>query len=99
MQLAQSSDNKYATAVSMTMIGSIYYSQLNYDKALEAFAKANINDPYVMYHKALALELKGDREAAKKTYEEVVNWNWIGLTYVFVRNKAKQKVQMSLGSN
>jgi len=71
----------------------------NYDKALEAFAKANVTDPYVMYQKAIALEMKGDREAAKKTYEEVVNWNWIGNPYALIRNKAKQKVQMSIGSN
>jgi tetratricopeptide (TPR) repeat protein len=76
-----------------TTIAILEREQGNYDRALEAAAK-NPNDPYTWYQIALAYEMKGDRENARKTYEKIVNWNWTGFPYALVRPQAKKKLGM-----
>jgi pentatricopeptide repeat protein len=75
-------------------IAILEHQQGNYDRALDACAKANPDDPYAWYQMALAYEMKGDRESARKTYQKIVNWNWNSIPYSLIRARAKEKLAM-----
>ena len=57
------------------MVGLLELKQKNYAKAIEAFDKADPDDPYVWYHRALALEGSGDAKSAAALYQKVSDWN------------------------
>jgi tetratricopeptide (TPR) repeat protein len=66
--------------------------QKNYVKALEYFAKADPNDPYVWYYQAVAQEAAGDRKLATALYSKVTSWNQLDDTgYSIVRPRAIAK--------
>ena len=61
----------------------------NYAKALEYFAKADPNDPYVWYYQAVAQEAGGNGKGAAALYQKVVNWNELDDTaHAVVRSRA-----------
>jgi tetratricopeptide (TPR) repeat protein len=63
--------------------------QKNYTKALEYFAKADPNDPYVWYYQAVTQEAAGDRKLATALYLKVTSWNQLDDTgYAMVRSRA-----------
>jgi tetratricopeptide (TPR) repeat protein len=69
--------------------GFLELGQKNYAKALEYFAKADPNDPYVWYYQAVAQEAAGDGKQAASLYHKVSNWNQLDDTgYALVRTRA-----------
>ena len=69
--------------------GHLELGQKNYAKALEYFAKADPNDPYVWYYQAVAQEGAGDGKRAEALYMKVTNWNQLDDTgYALVRSRA-----------
>lgn len=96
--IIESRKNPFEMGSFHTNWGILEMARGNYDKALEAFSKSNPDDPYSMFYKAMTLEKKGERDDAMKTYKEVVNWNWLGIPYALVRARAKQKLNMNIGS-
>jgi tetratricopeptide (TPR) repeat protein len=72
--------------------GLLELGQKNYVKALEYFAKADPNDPYVWYYQAVAQEAAGDRKLATALYSKVTSWNQLDDTgYSIVRPRAIAK--------
>jgi len=61
-------------------------------KALEHFAGANQDAPYIWYYRAMAYEQTGDKVAAAKFYAKVVKWNQNDLGYAIVRPRAVAKM-------
>lgn len=69
--------------------GFMELGQKNYAKALEYFAKADPNDPYVWYYQAVAHEGAGDSKSAAALYRKVGNWNELDDTgHAVVRSRA-----------
>jgi tetratricopeptide (TPR) repeat protein len=69
--------------------GFLELGQKNYAKALEYFAKADTNDPYVWYYQAVASEGAGDNKSAAALYRKVGNWNQLDATgHAVVRERA-----------
>ena len=69
--------------------GFLELGQKNYAKALEFFAKADPNDPYVWYYQAVAQEAAGDGKSATALYLKLTNWNQLDDTgYALVRTRA-----------
>ncbi len=69
--------------------GFLELGQKDYAKALEYFAKADPNDPYVWYYQAVAQEAAGDGKRAAALYLKVTNWNQLDDTgYALVRSRA-----------
>lgn len=69
--------------------GFLELGQKNYAKALEYFAKADPNDPYVWYYQAVAQEGAGDGKHASALYQKLTNWNQLDQTgYALVRTRA-----------
>lgn len=70
-------------------VGHLELGQKNYAKALEYFAKADPNDPYVWYYQAVAQEGAGDGKRAEALYMKVTTWNQLDDTgYALVRSRA-----------
>ena len=75
------------------MVGLLELKQKNYAKAIEAFDKADPDDPYVWYQRALASEGLGDAKSATALYQKVSGWNQldtIGHAIVSPRAAARQ---------
>jgi tetratricopeptide (TPR) repeat protein len=71
------------------IVGLLELKQKNYAKAIEAFAKADPDDPYVWYYQALAYEGAGDKKSATALYRKVNEWNQLDTTgYAIVSQRA-----------
>lgn len=69
--------------------GLLELGQKNYAKALEYFAKADSNDPYVWYYQAVAEEGAGNGKRAAALYTKVTTWNQLDdMRYALVRSRA-----------
>jgi len=90
--LAAAKKNPFQEKAVNEALGHLELEQKNYDKALQHFAMADTEDPYVWYHTALAYEQKGDTANAAKLYAKVVNWNQNDFGYAFVRPQAMKKM-------
>lgn len=74
--------------------GYVELKQKNYAKANDFFAKANPNDPYVWYHRAIAFEGAGDQKSAAELYRKIVDWNQLDTApYAIVRPRAVAKLR------
>ena len=74
------------------ILGILETKKNNFDGALEHFGNADLENPYIWYWKAIALEKSGDGEQAMKMYSKVTNSyrNGIGLAVILI--KAEKKV-------
>jgi tetratricopeptide (TPR) repeat protein len=69
--------------------GFLELGQKNYAKALEYFAKADPNDPYIWYYQAVAQEAAGNSKPAAALYQKLNTWNQLDDTgYALVRSRA-----------
>jgi tetratricopeptide (TPR) repeat protein len=70
------------------LIGRIAYAEKEFEKAVSAFEKSNLQNPYNIYRLALAYEGKGDKANADKYFKRAKHFNVLNsLNYAFVRNK------------
>jgi tetratricopeptide (TPR) repeat protein len=75
------------------LVGLLELKQKNYAKAMEAFAKADPDDPYIWYHRALAYEGTGDTKSAAALYRQVSEWNQLDSTgHAIVSSRAVKRM-------
>ncbi|HET6922263.1 MAG TPA: tetratricopeptide repeat protein, partial [Anaeromyxobacteraceae bacterium] len=63
------------------------------EAALAHLDKADLQNPWFAFQRAVALERKGDLEAAGRAHAAVAHWNQNGLPYALVRARALAKVR------
>jgi len=66
--------------------------QEKYEEAINKLNKVNIRNPLVNFYYALAYELKGEKEQARKYYEKVLNEKQSGIDLALFYTKAEKKV-------
>lgn len=71
--------------------GFIALYQGNSQDAVAHFAQGNLNDPYIKYYYAVALEGAGQTEKAKQLFREIATYNFNTLGYALIRKEAQQK--------
>jgi tetratricopeptide (TPR) repeat protein len=71
--------------------GRIALGAKEYDRAIEEFQKANLEDPYNLYRLALAYSGKKDAEKAKQYCEMAAHFYPLpDVNYAFIRLKAEK---------
>lgn len=69
----------------------IAMAEKDYDKALELFQEANLQNPYNLYRMAVCYDMIKDNVSAKKYCEKVLNFNALNsMNYAFCRTKAEK---------
>jgi ATP/maltotriose-dependent transcriptional regulator MalT len=89
--LAQTRNNPNDERNLQTLLAQIALEEGKYDEALDHLLKADPEDPYNWFYKAVALEKKGDRAAASELYGKIAGWNQNDLGYAIVRPRALKK--------
>jgi len=90
-KMLKKSQNPFQSKYFAGVMGYYEYQQNNYDKALEYYLKADIEDPLNLYYRGLIYEHKGDFKFAEAMYSKVASWNQNGIAYATIRNKAIMK--------
>jgi tetratricopeptide (TPR) repeat protein len=72
------------------LAGRIALAAKDYASAAAELRQANQQDPRVLYLTAVALQGKGDSQAAKDVATQAAEWNGLSNTYGFVRGKARE---------
>ncbi|MFL5576442.1 MAG: hypothetical protein ACJ79S_10790 [Gemmatimonadaceae bacterium] len=75
------------------LLGFVALDQRRYGDAAGHFGSADPNDPYVAYHRALALQGAGQTTTAKKLFREVASYNFSTAGEALVRADAKQRAR------
>lgn len=98
---AKARSDAYATAAAKRKVpfevrqsheiaGMIALHEKDYAKAVAEMARANQQDPRVLYHLARAYQGKGDAKLARETARLAAEHNGLNFNYAYVRGKAKQ---------
>lgn len=85
--------NPYEVRALHATLGVIDLARGNHQGALDHLAQADTDDPYVLFHQAVAHEKKGESDAATKLYRRVAEWNANSFGYALVRAEARAKVK------
>jgi hypothetical protein len=73
------------------LMGFIALYQGNAKDAAAHFAEGNLQDPYIQYTYATALEGSGQADKAKAIYRALAVYNFNSLGYALIRKDAQQK--------
>ena len=88
---AESRQNAFRVRQSHELLGTIALREKRYDDSISELAKANQQDPQVVYLTALAWKAKGDPAKAKELAGKAANANVLPLvSYAFIRAEAKK---------
>jgi tetratricopeptide (TPR) repeat protein len=91
MQGATAKKNSGQIRQAHGLAGTIALKDKQFEQALAHFAKANQQDPYVLYRMAKAYKYSGDDAKAKDLFQQAANHNTLPtLNHAFVRAKAKK---------
>ena len=91
MQAAVAKKNSGQIRQAHDLAGTIALKEKQYDQALAHFAKANQQDPYVLYRTGKAYKGSGNEAKATEMFRGAVNHNTLPtLNHAFVRAKAKK---------
>lgn len=91
MKAAQAKKNSAQIRQAHDLAGTIALKEKQYDQALAHFAKANQQDPYVLYRTGKAYKGSGNAAKATEMFRLAVNYNTLPtLNHAFVRAKAKK---------
>jgi tetratricopeptide (TPR) repeat protein len=91
MRAAVAKKNNNQIRQAHDLAGTIALKEKQYDQALAHFAKANQQDPYVLYRTGKAYKGSGNEAKAKEMFQRAVNHNTLPtLNHAFVRAKAKK---------
>jgi tetratricopeptide (TPR) repeat protein len=71
--------------------GYIALYQGNFREAAGHFAQGNLDDPYIKYQYAVALEGAGETTKAKQLFRELAVYNFNSSGYALIRKDAQQK--------
>ncbi len=73
------------------LAGTIALKEKQFEKALTHFAKANQQNPYVLYRMAKAYKYSGNEAKAKELFQQAAHYNTLPtLNHAFVRAKTKK---------
>ncbi len=76
--------------------GVIALERKNYQKAVDELSQGNhLNNIYIRYQLAQALEGAGQKERANEIYNGLANWNFNGVGYALIRKDAMAKAGAS----
>ena len=88
---AESRQNAFRVRQSHELLGTIALREKRYDDSISELAKANQQDPQVVYLTALAWKAKGDPAKVKELAGKAANANVLPLvSYAFIRAEAKK---------
>jgi tetratricopeptide (TPR) repeat protein len=91
MQGAQKKKNSGQIRQAHDLAGTIALKEKLYEQALAHLAKANQQDPYVLYRLGKAYKGSGNEAKAMEMFRQAVNHNTLPtLNHAFVRAKAKK---------
>jgi tetratricopeptide (TPR) repeat protein len=91
MQGATAKKNSGQIRQAHELAGTIALKEKQFEQALAHFAKANQQNPYVLYRMAKAYKYSGNEAKAKELFEQAANHNTLPtLNHAFVRAKAKK---------
>ena len=91
MQGATAKKNSGQIRQAHDLAGTIALKEKQYEQALAHFAKANQQDPYVLYRTGKAYKASGNEAKATEMFRQAVNLNTLPtLNHAFVRAKAKK---------
>jgi tetratricopeptide (TPR) repeat protein len=91
MQAATARKNGFQIRQAHDLAGTIALKEKQYDQALAHFAKANQQDPYVLYRTGKAYKGSGNEAKATEMFQQAANLNTLPtLNHAFVRAKAKK---------
>lgn len=65
--------------------------QGNFKDAAAHFAEGNLQDPYIQYNYAIALDGSGQKDKAKQIFQALAIYNFNSLGYALIRKDAQQK--------
>jgi tetratricopeptide (TPR) repeat protein len=77
------------------LMGLIALAEKDYPKAVAELQQANLQNPRVQYHLALAHQGAGEEEAARETCRKAAEHNGLNFNYAYVREKAKKMLEES----
>jgi tetratricopeptide (TPR) repeat protein len=91
MKGAQTKKNSGQIRQAHDLAGTIALKEKQYEQALAHLAKANQQDPYVLYRLGKAYKGSGNEAKATEMFRQAVNHNTLPtLNHAFVRAKAKK---------
>jgi len=73
------------------LMGYIALYQGHFQEAATHFAQGNLDDPYIKYQYAVALDGAGEKDKAKQLVREVAVYNFNSVGYALIRKDAQQK--------
>ena len=75
-----------------TLMGHIYNEKSDYAKAVEQLQQGDQENPFTLYHLALAQSRLGNSVEASELFEKVAYWNEHSLGYALVRSRAMSAI-------
>jgi tetratricopeptide (TPR) repeat protein len=75
--------------------GYINMKEGSYEEAVAHFEQANLNNQYMKYNLAMALEKTGNTDRAMELLREIDDYNFNGWDYALIRNEVKEKLGTS----
>ena len=76
-----------------TLMGHIYNEKSDYAKAVEQLQQGDQENPFTLYHLALAQSRLGNSVEASELFEKVAYWNEHSLGYALVRSRAMSAIR------
>jgi hypothetical protein len=71
--------------------GFIALYQSHFQEAAGQFAQGNLDDPYVKYQYAVALDGAGEQAKAKQLFGELAVYNFNSVGYALIRKDAQRR--------
>jgi len=88
---AEANQSRFQIWVEHQLAGMIALQEKDYQKAITELKQSNLQNMKNLYRLALAYDGAGDKDNAKKTCEELVNYNQLNsINYGLTRHKAKK---------
>lgn len=91
MEIMEPSTDPLKNRPAHALLGHVSLSQGQYEDAVAHFEQADPNNPYVMYHHALALDGAGRTDEAMRLFEEVASYNFNSAGLALVRKGAIER--------
>jgi hypothetical protein len=89
---AEARQNDLRVRQAHELAGRIALAEKKFDDAIAELDQADQQDPYVLYHKALALQGKGDQTKAGEAFKQAAeSYTLPNLNYALIRAKAKKQ--------
>jgi hypothetical protein len=78
--------------VTTQLKGYIALYQGKFQEAAGQFAQGNLNDPYIKYQYAIALQSAGEKPKGNQLMRELSSYNFNNVGYALIRKDAQQPI-------